>query len=76
MGMHGGNWFSFIRYDEEQDRPEVSLGLLRRVIRYARPYWKGLLVIFVTIVSISALKVPEIRSEMRRTTETMRSPSR
>lgn len=57
MGMHGGNWFSFIRYDEEQDRPEVNLGLLRRVIRYARPYWKGLLVVFVTIVSISLLNL-------------------
>ena len=37
MGMHGGNWFSFIRYDEEQDRPEISLGLVQRVMHYARP---------------------------------------
>jgi ATP-binding cassette subfamily B protein len=57
MGMHGGNWSSFIRYDEEQDRPEVSLSLLRRVLCYARPYWQGLLVILVTILSISLLNL-------------------
>lgn len=57
MGMHGGHWFSFIRYDEEQDRPQVSLSLLRRVIQYAQPYWKGLLVILVAIVSVSLLNL-------------------
>ena len=29
--MHGGEWFSFIRYDEEQDRPKINRELLARV---------------------------------------------
>src|SRR3970040_1319293 len=53
MTFHGGNWFSFIRYDEEQDRPQVSRGLLRRVAGFARPYWRWVLVIFITIRGIS-----------------------
>lgn len=55
MGWHSGNWFSYIRYDEEQDRPEVSRVLLGRVWEYARAYWRGIIVIFVTIVGISLL---------------------
>ena len=39
MGVHGGNWRAYIRYDEERDRPEVSRALLLRVAAYARPYW-------------------------------------
>jgi ATP-binding cassette subfamily B protein len=33
-----GNWWSFVRYDEERGRPIISLPLLRRVATYARPY--------------------------------------
>jgi len=55
MGMHGGNWHSFLRYDEEQDHPEVSSTLLRRVATHARPYWKGVAVILIAIVCISLL---------------------
>ena len=29
--MHDGGWWSFIRYDEKQDRPQVSWALIRRV---------------------------------------------
>lgn len=57
MGLHGGNWWSFIRYDEEQDQPNVSLELMRRVGRYARPYWKEVTVILVTMISISSLSL-------------------
>ena len=28
--MHDGGWWSFIRYDEKQDRPQVSWALVRR----------------------------------------------
>jgi ATP-binding cassette subfamily B protein len=55
MGMRGGNWHSFLRYDEEQDRPEVSVALLKRVAVYARPYWKGVAVILVVILCTSLL---------------------
>lgn len=57
MGFHAGNWWSFIRYDEEQDRPEVSPDLLRRVARYARPYWKGVALMLLTILGISLLSL-------------------
>jgi ATP-binding cassette subfamily B protein len=53
MGFHGGNWWSYIRYDEEQDRPEVSPELLRRVSGYARPYASGVALILFTILLIS-----------------------
>jgi ATP-binding cassette subfamily B protein len=55
MGIHGGNWHSFLRYDEEQDKPEVSAHLLRRVTVYARPYWKGVAIILIVIVITSVL---------------------
>ena len=57
MHAQGGNWWSFIRYDEEQDRPEVSRALLRRVAQYARPYWAGVAVMLTTIVAISLLSL-------------------
>jgi ATP-binding cassette subfamily B protein len=57
MGYHGGNWWSYIRYDEEQDRPEVSSELLRRVATYARPYRKGVALILITIAGISIISV-------------------
>lgn len=57
MGWHSGGWWSYIRYDEEQDRPQISRDLLRRVWGYARHYWRGILVILVTIVGISLLSL-------------------
>jgi ATP-binding cassette subfamily B protein len=57
MGFHSGNWWSFLRYDEKRDRPHLSKGLLRRVWRYARPYWKLVAVILATIVIISLLSL-------------------
>lgn len=57
MGFHGGKWFSFIRYDEEQDRPDVSLDLLARVATYARPYFRWVLVMLLTIFGVSILSV-------------------
>lgn len=55
MGFHGGNWHSFLRYDEEQDQPEVSTNLLSRVANHARPYWKGVVVILGAITATSIL---------------------
>jgi ATP-binding cassette subfamily B protein len=53
MSGHGGNWWSFIRYDEEQDRPQVSRALLQRVGQYARPSRAGVAVMLATILAIS-----------------------
>jgi len=55
--FHGGNWWSFISFDEEADRPKVSRGLLRRVGGHARPYWGWVGVILVTILVISLLSL-------------------
>jgi ATP-binding cassette subfamily B protein len=57
MGFHGGGWWSYLRYDEEQDRPEISRTLLRRVGEYARPYWRGVRVMLLTILGISLLSL-------------------
>lgn len=54
--MHRGNWWSYIRA-EGDERPHVSRDLLRRVVRYARPYWKSISVVLVTIVAISLLEL-------------------
>src|SRR3972149_3571689 len=53
MGFHGSGWWSYLRYDEEQDRPEISRALLQRVWEYARPYWRGVLAMLVTILGVS-----------------------
>src|SRR5690606_32486876 len=55
--FHGGGWYSYIRYDEEQDRPTVDRALLRRVWSYARPYRRYLVGILVTVLVISGLGV-------------------
>jgi ATP-binding cassette subfamily B protein len=57
MGFHSGNWYSFIRYDEDQDRPEVSTSLLRRVAAFAKPYWRWVTLTLVTIIGISLLSL-------------------
>src|SRR5512139_2550608 len=36
MGMHGGGWFSVLSAPDE--KPKVTWGLLRRVLRYSTPY--------------------------------------
>jgi ATP-binding cassette subfamily B protein len=57
MGFHGGGWWSYIRYDEERDRPEVSRALLRRVAAYARPYWFQAVLMVALIVLTSLLNL-------------------
>ena len=57
MGMHGSGWWSYIRHDEEQDRPTVSRNLLRRVWRFAKPYTRQVAVLLITIFVISGLSL-------------------
>ncbi|HEU4319066.1 MAG TPA: ABC transporter ATP-binding protein [Acidimicrobiia bacterium] len=54
---HSGGWWSYLKYDEENDRPDIDRALLRRVWSYGRPYKAGLLAILVTIFIISGLSV-------------------
>ncbi|HZK66132.1 MAG TPA: ABC transporter ATP-binding protein [Chloroflexota bacterium] len=53
--MHGSGWWSYIRYDEEQDKPIVSRELLKRVAGYARPYTRGIVLMLLTILGIDIL---------------------
>ncbi len=53
--MHGGGWWSYLRYDETKGRPHVSRGLLRRVLAYARPYRAYVLLILLAIAVTSLL---------------------
>lgn len=55
--FHSGGWWSYLKYDEEQDRPDIDRELLKRVWSYGRPYKPGLAGILVTIVIISGLSV-------------------
>ena len=57
MGHHRGGWFSYIRYDEEQDRPKVSRDLLLRVAAIAKPYWRGVVVMLAAMLLISLISL-------------------
>ncbi len=56
MGFHGGSWGAFLRYDE-QEQPQLSWRLLRRVAEYARPYWVKLVIVLITMVGISLISL-------------------
>ncbi len=55
--MIDGGWWSYIRYDEQQDRPAVSRAVLRRVAGYARPYLGRIVLMFLTILGITLLSL-------------------
>lgn len=55
--MHEGGWWSYIRYDEKQDRPQVSRALLHRVAGYAQPYRWRIAAMLATILAITLLSL-------------------
>lgn len=55
--LQGSGWWSYVRYDEDQDRPEINRVLLRRVLRYGLAYKREMIVVLVTIVIISLLSL-------------------
>jgi ATP-binding cassette, subfamily B, bacterial len=57
MHSGGSGWWSFIRYDEERDRPQITWALLRRVWGYARPYRLKVLGLLATIFVITGLSL-------------------
>ena len=57
MIFHSGGWWSYLKYDEEQDRPDLDRELLKRVWSYGRPYGRKLLGVLVTILIISGMGV-------------------
>src|SRR5688500_2901529 len=52
---HGGGWWSFVRFDEERDRPQISRKLLLRVATYARPYRARIFLMLLAILITSLL---------------------
>ena len=57
MPPPSGGWHSFLRYDEEQDRPAISRALIRRVLRYGRPYRGRIAVMLLLILVATALSL-------------------
>ena len=55
--FHGSGWWSYLRYDEEKDRPTVSRELLQRVAHYARPYGLKTAGLLLTIFLITLLSL-------------------
>jgi len=55
--MHGGGWWSFLRYNEKKDQPEVTMALIRRVAGYARPYTAKIILLLGTIIGVSLLSL-------------------
>ncbi len=55
MRMMEWGWRSYLRYDEQRDRPAVSWTLIRRVAAYARPYALQIAGMLLTILAIAGL---------------------
>ncbi len=55
--FHGSGWWTFVRFDEERDRPQISWALLRRVWSYARPYQLKVVGLLITILAITGLSL-------------------
>jgi ATP-binding cassette subfamily B protein len=53
--FHGGGWWTYLRYDEERDRPQINKELLIRVWGYARPYRLKIAGLLVSIFAITGL---------------------
>ena len=54
-GRGGGNWWSYVRFDEERDRPQINRRLLGRVVSYARPYRNQIILMLLGILIGSLL---------------------
>jgi ATP-binding cassette subfamily B protein len=55
MRLMEWGWRSYLRYDEQRDRPTVSWPLIRRVAAYARPYALQIAGMLLTILAIAGL---------------------
>ncbi len=51
---NGGGWRPFLRYDEKQDRPELSWALVKRAMAYGRPYF-GRIALMLAIILVTTL---------------------
>lgn len=53
--MHGGGWWSYLSFDENQKKPQVDRQLALRVLGYARPYLSSLVLMLAVILAISLI---------------------
>ncbi|MBT8216856.1 MAG: ABC transporter ATP-binding protein [Acidimicrobiia bacterium] len=53
--FHSGGWWSYLKYDEDQDKPTFDRALLKRVFAYASPYRVELTLVFITIILITGV---------------------
>jgi ATP-binding cassette subfamily B protein len=53
MGFHGGGWFSYLSSSGE--KPKVTIGLLKRVMGYSRPYRWQLIAMLALILCSTGL---------------------
>lgn len=53
----GTGWWTYIKYDQNHDRPKISWTLFRRVWGYARPYRSKVLGLLTTIFAITGLSL-------------------
>jgi len=53
----GTGWWTYVRYDQERDRPKISWDLFRRVWGYAKPYQLKVLGLLTTIFAITGLSL-------------------
>jgi ATP-binding cassette subfamily B protein len=63
MGFHGGGWFSFL--SDSGEKPRVTIGLLRRVMGYSKPYrWQlaGMLLLILCSTGLTLLTPLILRS--------------
>jgi len=51
---NGSGWRPFLRYDEKQDRPQLSWALVRRAMAYGRPYF-GRIAVILAIILVTTL---------------------
>ncbi|HEX9090171.1 MAG TPA: ABC transporter ATP-binding protein [Anaerolineales bacterium] len=68
MGFHGGGWFSYLSSTGE--KPKVTLGLLKRVLGYSKPYrWQlvGMLVLILFTTGLTLLTPLILRDLIDRT---------
>ncbi|MBX3001954.1 MAG: ABC transporter ATP-binding protein [Caldilineaceae bacterium] len=54
---HDGGWWRYISHDPTKGKPQVTRTLLNRVFHYARPYWRSVILVLFTILTISLLEL-------------------
>ena len=55
LSVSNGGWRPFLRYDEAQDRPEISRALIRRALAYGRPYLGRIAAMLLLILVVTLL---------------------